>query len=44
MPKTAAEYRLAAEQLLADAAASSRETTFEGHNPMADRTIAEAQV
>jgi hypothetical protein len=44
MPKTAAEYRLAAEQLLTEAAASSRETTLEGHNPMADRTIAEAQV
>lgn len=40
---TAAEYRLRAEQLLADAAAS-QETTFDGHNPMADRTIAEAQV
>lgn len=39
----AAEYRLKAEQMLADAAAS-RETTFEGHNPMADCTIAEAQV
>jgi hypothetical protein len=39
----AAEYRLKAEQRLVDADASP-ETTFEGHNPMADRRIAEAQV
>lgn len=40
---TGPEHFREAEKLLA-LARDSKETTFEGHNPEADRTIAEAQV
>ncbi|MFD8088721.1 hypothetical protein [Streptomyces malaysiensis] len=40
---TGPEHYREAERLLAVAAQDSN-TTFEGHNPEADRTIAEAQV
>jgi hypothetical protein len=40
---TGPDHYREAERLLA-VASQSTETTFEGHNPEADRTIAEAQV